>query len=467
MIKARKNVARARSMMAPGNPVPSWTEPGSWYDQRGLETLDRVLADTGEPAGKRVRPVRSTTVRRPERLTSDEHPTTGRRRSAGATRWLAPVAVACAVAVIAATAAVLGQHASRSGAGPAQGRGHGRLRILATIRVSEAGTQPSAIAVNLATGVVYVTVLPGNVGQHGTVAVINTRTNTVTDRITVQRYPDAIAVDSRTDTIYVANQQGTSHRQVPKSGTISVIDGHTNEVTATIRVPGLATLVAVDQQTDKIYVAYSLGTPQGNTVSVIDGHTNKIVATISLGRHPYLFPFDMAVDPSTDTIYTADLLDNAPSRSVSVIDGRTNKVTATVKVSGVAPIGLAVNAPTDTIYVATQGKNAAVSVINGHTDRVIAAIHRVLLTTRSDDPPSWVAVDPRTNVGYVGALHLGLIAVIDGRTHAVTTRVAVKTVIPVDMAINPATEIGYTLDLVTNFSNPGTISVLSLPATGR
>jgi len=46
------------------------------------------------------------------------------------------------------------------------------------------------------------------------VSVIDTRTNTVTDTIKVGRYPGAVAVDPATGTVYVTN---------PEGGTVSVI----------------------------------------------------------------------------------------------------------------------------------------------------------------------------------------------------------------------------------------------------
>src|SRR5262249_9697669 len=134
------------------------------------------------------------------------------------------------------------------------------------------------IAVNPATGMVYVSSEPAQIHGHETVAVINPRTFKVTKVIDMPRYPYfvysafyAIAVDPRSNMIYVANNNIIHHH-----GTVSVIDGRTNKITATIPVRILPNLVAVDQRTDKIYVAYSgHNKVSGNTVSVIDGHTNK------------------------------------------------------------------------------------------------------------------------------------------------------------------------------------------------
>jgi YVTN family beta-propeller protein len=53
-----------------------------------------------------------------------------------------------------------------------------------------------------------------------------------------------------------------------------------------------------------------------NTVSVIDGRTNTIAATVPTDKGPWA----VAVNPVSNTIYVANRL----SDQVTVIDGRTN-----------------------------------------------------------------------------------------------------------------------------------------------
>jgi YVTN family beta-propeller protein len=63
-----------------------------------------------------------------------------------------------------------------------------------------------------------------------------------------------------------------------------------------------------------------------NTVSVIDGSTNKVVATIQIGNpnlaDDFEFASHTAVNPKTDMIY----LTNQDVNTINVIDGKTNKV---------------------------------------------------------------------------------------------------------------------------------------------
>ena len=125
--------------------------------------------------------------------------------------------------------------------------------------------------------------------------------------------------------------------------TVSVFNGATCNATDTHRMrPGAAfgdgrirrLALAVDTVTDTIYVANSdqqdspLG---GNTVSVIDGTTCNAANTTGCANAPqtitlgpaYTSPDGVAIDQVTDTIYIADLQNGEGSGTVSVINGAT------------------------------------------------------------------------------------------------------------------------------------------------
>jgi len=71
-----------------------------------------------------------------------------------------------------------------------------------------------------------------------------------------------------------------------------------------------------------------------NNVSVIDGNTNSVIATVSVGTSPE----GVGVNPLTNGIYVA----NFNSNNVSVIAGNINSVIATIPV-GANPRGVGVN----------------------------------------------------------------------------------------------------------------------------
>ena len=118
----------------------------------------------------------------------------------------------------------------------------------------------------------------------------NGATESVVGTVAMAGEIESVAVNQVTDTVYVAAAA------IPS---ISVIDGTTNAITATIALPaGVgAGEVAVDSSTDMIYVA----SPASATVTVIDGATNSIVTAVGTGSGTR--PFDVAVDPTTDVAW--------------------------------------------------------------------------------------------------------------------------------------------------------------------
>jgi YVTN family beta-propeller protein len=178
--------------------------------------------------------------------------------------------------------------------------------------------------------------------------------------------PKGVAVNPTTNRIYVTNYY--SHN-------VSVINGGTNTVVATVPVGSGPYGVAVNPTTNRVYVANNWG-----NVSVIDGGTNTVVATVPVGSGPE----GVAVNPATNRIYVA----NNWSDSVSVVDGGTNTVVATVPV-GSGPEGVAVNPTTNRIYVANY-LDATVSVIE---DRGGPEPTATSVPTPSDTPTPAPCVD--------------------------------------------------------------------------
>src|SRR5205823_4947049 len=132
------------------------------------------------------------------------------------------------------------------------------------------GSKPNSIAFGL--GNIYVT----NSGSN-TISVIDGKTNKVVATIPVGTSPHGVvALDSPVgvfSTIYVTNSG---------SITISVIDGKTNIFVGSI-LAGTCNHDSIGCRLGKIYVTNS----GSDNVSVIDGKTNKVVATIPVGTSPH------------------------------------------------------------------------------------------------------------------------------------------------------------------------------------
>jgi len=134
--------------------------------------------------------------------------------------------------------------------------------------------------------------------------------------------------------------------------------------------------------------------------------SNSVVATIADPNA--VAPVAVAVNASTNTIYVA----NSQSNNLTVIDGAIGSVTATIPV-GTSPSGVAVDSLTKFIYVANAGNSETgdpgnITVIDGATNAT---------TTLRDSEgvsPSAVAVNSVTNKIYVANSGSNNVTVIDG-----------------------------------------------------
>lgn len=300
----------------------------------------------------------------------------------------------------------------------------------ATAQVT-AGTSPIAIAVNPASGWIYV----ANNGS-ANVTAINGATHAAS-AIAAGTNPRAIAVNPATNRIYVANNG---------SANVTIINGSDNSVVTTVAVASTPRAIAVNPATNKIYVANE----GGDSVSVIDGATNAVVATPAVGDQPRA----IAINPATNRVYVA----NFNGDSVSVIDGATDTVSATVTV-GVDPVDIAVNPVTNKIYVANNTGDS-VTIIDGATN--------FTTTVATGNDPEAIVVNPVTNRIYVANDSANGVAVINGETNAVITTVTVGTA-PRAISLNPATNRIYTAnvtgDNVTVIDGASNTAVATLTAT--
>ncbi len=276
--------------------------------------------------------------------------------------------------------------------------------------------------------------------------------------------PDAAAVNTQTNKIYVTNHCG-GDPTCESPGTVSVIDGVTNQV-ATVTVGAVPIAAAVNSATNKIYVANYCGTvpncglgTQG-TVTVIDGATNTTFS-VNVG----LSPLAIAVNPVTNKIYVANQCGDANCHSnstLTVIDGATNN-TATVN-AGVIPWSVAVNSVTNKIYVVNHCQDCqsggTVTVIDGATNSTQAVSVGAY--------PGYVAVNSVTNKIYVSNLcgsditchSAGTVTVIDGATNA--TSVVNAGIVPRTLAVNSATNKIYVENSCGTDLNCGTVGTVTV-----
>jgi uncharacterized protein len=256
-----------------------------------------------------------------------------------------------------------------------------------SVKTVKMGTEPEAIAINPITNKIYV----GNSGD-GTVSVIDGTTDLVTATVPVGDLPYVLAVNLLSDKIYVSKTF---------SNTTTVIDGKTNQ-TSILKAGVQADAIASSTAMNRIYMT----SYEGGKVTVVDG-TNENVSTIDVDKHLW----GIAADDATKRIY----LTGSGSAKLWVIDENTNAVTSVA--TGEIPCAVAVDPAAKRVYVVNYGSNS-VTVIDS-----ASASAKVTATLPVGERPQAVAVDSRTHRVYVANTHDDTVSVIDGTLNTVLATV--------------------------------------------
>jgi YVTN family beta-propeller protein len=323
-------------------------------------------------------------------------------RRPGWQRWLAATAAAAAVAGIATFALVTGQH-------------NGSAYPVTNPRVVRVGGTPTGIAVDTATSTAYVTD-----GGSNALSMISTSKcsaaradcGRAVSVPTGGTDPTGVALDSRTHTVYVVNAD---------SNTVAVINAATCNAASTSGCtvhPALvrlgnrvgAELLAVDLRTDTVYVADT----NANKVSVINGVTCNASDTSGCGQAPVTIrvggrPFPIAVDQFTNTVYVG------VTTGVARIDGSACNSANTLACASkpfIVPVrnvvtGIAVDDAAQTVYV--SGEHGTVALLNSWGCEEMIGVMlpsalpacRVVATVHVGQVPRGDAFDPANSTVYV------------------------------------------------------------------
>ncbi|OGI09096.1 MAG: hypothetical protein A3I68_06490 [Candidatus Melainabacteria bacterium RIFCSPLOWO2_02_FULL_35_15] len=151
-----------------------------------------------------------------------------------------------------------------------------------------------------------------------------------------------VEVNPKTNKIYATN--------APDS--LSVIDGSTNAIIKTINLMGEARAIAINQDTNKIYVTNRIT----NEVHVINGATDALEATIPISQS-YVGLGEIAVNIVMNKIYAC----GENSDSVYVIDGATNSLLSTIPV-GKTPTSIVASPILNFMFVGLGGAHFVVSI---------------------------------------------------------------------------------------------------------
>lgn len=227
-------------------------------------------------------------------------------------------------------------------------QGEGTLTTLSTVdgrilKTTAVGTPVRVVTVSPTTRRVFATAAQ-------TLTVLDGNTLGVLATVTVGRTPVGIALDEANNRIYVASQQ---------SGTISALNATTYQIVNTWSPPlGNVWGLAIDPSLRRLYVSIIKNTVADfGGIEVLHADTGAYVAQISAGAEL------VAVNSRTHVVYATDPRGN----TLSVIDGTSNALASSVPV-GASPRDLVVDEASGLVYVGNVG-DGTVSIV----DNAIAA----------------------------------------------------------------------------------------------
>jgi YVTN family beta-propeller protein len=202
-----------------------------------------------------------------------------------------------------------------------------------------------------------------------------------------------IAVDPAQGDVFVANSA---------FGTVSVVNGTSETVRATVRVGFAPTSIAYDPVNGSMVVADR----NSSELSFLNDSTGSVVGTTSVGTSPTTVIFD----PVDSDLWVTDVGANA----VEVVNGTSGRLIGSVPL-GWTPASIALDPVSGDVYV--------VNPVGGNVS-VLNVTRRVVVTTVTVDPdPTAIAYDGADAFFYVPSGSTGIVDLVSPRTKAVAARV--------------------------------------------
>ncbi len=216
----------------------------------------------------------------------------------------------------------------------ASAAGMPQTQAVATVAVPS----PHQIVVSPPSGRIYVT----SEGGAEPIYVLDPGTNTVVATIPVSDDRNgnvSLAVHPGTGALFLASDQHD------RPGSLSSIDPVTNTITKTVPIGRNPTGLAVNPRTDKIYIA-----DDGTKLRVVDARTLATDAVIEVGAGGPAGGV-VAVNPANNKVYVTKGETGTAPAATTIVDGATATVAATVAAPD-GPDGLVVNPVNGNAYVA-------------------------------------------------------------------------------------------------------------------
>lgn len=233
------------------------------------------------------------------------------------------------------------------------------------------------------------------------VVVYDTNTLVLKNTIAVSGNPYLIAINENTNRVYV-----TIYDSNVVLGLVDVIDAETHTVIDSIAVGYGLWGIGVNPVTNKIYVSSARNSPG---LTVIDGFTNSIVATLNFD---YYSNHTIAVDPFLDRVYVLNMFEGA----IYVVDGSTNSLITKIIIQELKyyryPFGLVLDPELHKLYTGTSNATSFVEVVDTISNSPVQRINVYPPTAAQQSNLRLLGID--TDLHKVYAPHYGnsFIAVI-------------------------------------------------------
>lgn len=299
---------------------------------------------------------------------------------------------------------------------------------------------PRSIAINPQTHQVFVTAVSGFYPPTGfSFAILNSTSNAITSVIPFAGIPGEMAVDEKTNTVFVVSESS-----------VIVMDGTKGQMIGSFAVNVPIYAIAYDQDSRVLYV-----TDADSLISIdvnsIDVNRSAVSGLLKVGMYPESITFDHA----KRLIYVA----NYGSSSISVVDGRTFTLLRTIGLPPYTnPSSLTFAPQLNRLFVSTGRNN--ILAVDGDSGSVVASIR--IASTSADSSTYYVTFDPVTNYVFVATPPSTLLTLVDARSYQVVTTVALDYA-PYEMVADRVTGNVY----VTNYHQVSVIGTTYLsPASG-
>ena len=267
---------------------------------------------------------------------------------------------------------------------------------------------------------------------------------TIVDTVAAGTAPNALALDTTNNKIYVANSGDfTGPECFFEAGGITEIDGATNSATTVSTAgPGAPFPYAIsfNSATGTLYLLsrarfiVGYGCLYPSTLSGYNATTLSAIGTIASGQQGAI---GMGVDSANNTLY----VENHGAGEIEVVDGAANTLTGTIPIAVGVGWYMALDSIRNKIYVTGDG----LSIIDIATNAVTT-----LNDPNATNPTEEVAVNTTTNKIYVCNSSSNNISVFDGATNSVTTITDPNAISPSALAINETANQIYVLNQGSN-----------------